>query len=211
MRKRFSWKEWKLPSGAVLSQFDDDISDDEDTLFDIQQDIQNETGIDFFVLNTNFIIKFPVIEYIIQEQIPGVEVIKPLTNYKMLVGVPSSGFFNAKKVQKAIEESFLGYDKAINLQFDTIILTKFDSKTAHQIIDIRNSLYDSQDYWILYVFPNSKTEIITDTDKTDYFLQCLDDLTTLYFSIGGTIISSTFYDAIQNEESEDTSADNMAT
>lgn len=192
MRKRFIWKDWNLP----LSSFNDieDFDDDDDSIFDIQQDIKKDSGIELFLLHTNFIIEFDILEGIIAQKLKGLEVLKPLTSYKLLVGIPSSGLFKADKVKKKIEEVFLEHDILLNNQFDNMISIKFEPEIAKSIIATRKSLYESRDYWILYVFPNAQVEIITDTDESEYFLQCLEDLSSLYFMIGGTIISSTFYE-----------------
>jgi hypothetical protein len=194
MRKKFIWKPWELPHVNILKQgsIDDDIDieDENDDIFDVSGD----TGIKMFILHTNFIITFDIIESIIKRKIPGIEVLKPLTSYKLLVGVPESGFFNAEEIKKIIEESFLISDYNTNYMFDEIVLYKFGEEIANSAIEIRNGLYNSQDYWILYIYPNGQFEIITDITKTSYFIDMLENLNLLFTMIGGVLISSIDYE-----------------
>ena len=194
MRKKFIWKEWQLPLMSLQHQIDQMDDDDDEDLFDIQQDIKKESGIELFILHTNFIITFDVVEKIIEKRLPGVEALKPLTSYKLLVGIPSSGFFKIEDVKKSIEGVFLEKDTQINDDFDNIISMMFDEDIVKNAIEIRNSLYESQDYWIFYIYPNGKFEIITDSTKSPYFAESVISIVDLSEMIGGIMITSLQYD-----------------
>jgi hypothetical protein len=104
-----------------------------------------------WMAHTNFSITDEVLIAI--EEVPGVEVLQPMTRYRFIVGVGE--LFDIREVRTAIEE-MLGCHK----DFDSMIQ---DEQILQQIHELRKQLA-VYNRWAIYVFPNGQLDFTTSDD-----------------------------------------------
>lgn len=196
-RKRFIWKKWTNHLEKLGPKLKDIIEDEnieseegDTTLFQVLS--TQDLDFDFYILQTNFRLTFDLIEKI--AEVDGVESINVMSPYKARIGFPTSGLFIIEEVQKCIEELLLNEDIDLNDGFDELVLQKFNPKILDQISEIRESLYNTKDYWAIYIWPNGYTDIITDNKQSKYFKDKLEILEVINNLVGGLLLSSQSYE-----------------
>ena len=191
-KKKFLWTKLDSP----LSLLDVAKIDKTENSFDIEDEDEQDLNLgpqsDFYTLQINFRLTKEILEVI--STIAGIEMIKPVSQYQLIFGFPSSGFFDTESIQKDIEKAILLIDKVIDEQINIAVEQMFGDKITNTFIEIRDSLYDNKEKWIIYVYPNGQFEIITDIPNDKQYVTSLTKISRLHQLIGGLYTSSSVYD-----------------
>ena len=189
MKKKFLWSDANKTSPfmtlmAEKNEFNEDDDDDKGLDFG--------PNFDLYTLQTNFSFTPMMLESI--SEVKGVEIIKPVSQYQLIIGLSNSGFFNIDNIKSQIENTILSIDKTIDIIIDNQIDEQFGPKVANFFQQIRDSLYDSKEYWIIYIYPNGQLEIITDINDGQEYMEQWSKMAVLQDLIDGFLTGSSVYD-----------------
>lgn len=162
---------------------------DEENENNITESISIKPNFDIYRLQTNFKLNQDLLQTL--STIDGIEYIQPISQYQLIIGLPNSGLFDNNKIKKEIE-IILTSSIETTIELSLIVEKLFDAKTSNVFYDIVSSLQDSKPNWIVYVYPNSEFEIITDFENNQ-FENKLINMTLLQQSVGGFLAHSGLY------------------
>ena len=192
------WKKFEDPNITINNQRSSEYDDDDMFSDDQYQDVPPKVGMlmpvgpvnlvgyllslsqfDFWVMHTNFRLTNNIINII--SEVEGVEVINPLTRYRVKLGFPNSGLFQTDKIKKDIEKDILDFCYAAQNE----VLEVFADEICGKVKEFRNYLENKYDEWTLYILPNGGMEVYNFKDEKQ-----LEILQMAQSLVGGQILIS---------------------
>lgn len=116
------------------------------------------SNFNLWIMDTKFKITYEIIGII--NQIDGVEIIKPITQYKLVIGF--GALFDTATVKVAIENKLTGKHK------NFLLINEIpDEETRNNANQLYNKI-SKYAYWYMYIFPNGNIEDYCTSDEKDY-------------------------------------------
>lgn len=193
MRTRIIWSELKLPTLPFMMLNQDgnislDTANDEDDNKDIKVD-----SVRFVLYKMQINRKISTDNLYKISMLDGIESLQPVSQYQLIVGLPTSTFFDHQEIQRAIEDIFYANDDLAGMHLADVVERQFNATVAHSFLEIWSSLQENKDYWILYIYPNGEFEILADLNTKADFNAALLKMTQLLSKIDGLLLHSELY------------------
>jgi len=140
---------------------------------------------DCWVGHTNFTISRT--HEAILDKIEGVEIFKPFSRYRFLIGVGK--LFNSADVKFRIQKA-LEVDSRAQYLVDNFNL---DDKTQTKVNALIDKISNKHEFWTVWVLPNGSIETACTDDFTEEYLELETVLLTGHKMVGGALYQSDLY------------------